>query len=85
MILDKLYPLYFMIAFSLGIFFCYLTNPKPTIVYKFPSPTNAGKVVYKDKNEQCYSYRATKEECPKDKSIIKAQPIIEDFKQKMKH
>lgn len=71
-----------MLAFSIGIFICYVTNPKPQIVFKFPSPTNAGKVVYKDKNDQCYSYKATKTECPSNTSAIKPQPVIEDFRPK---
>jgi hypothetical protein len=38
----------FIIAFSVGIAACYLIAPAPKVVVKFPSPTNAGKVVYQD-------------------------------------
>lgn len=47
---------------------------------KFPSPYNAGNITYKDKGSNCYKYEATKTECPKDKGLIKEQPIHEDFK-----
>lgn len=72
--------LYFIIAFSVGLFACYVMTPTPQVVVKFPSPFNAGKVTYKDKADTCYTYRADSVECPIDKSLIKPQPIQEDFK-----
>lgn len=86
MILDRLNFFYFILSFSIGIFVCYITNPKPEIVMKFPSPTNAGNIIYKDKAEQCYAYKAEKYVCPKDSSHTKPQPILEDFRNnKPKH
>lgn len=79
MFFDKIRPLYFLLAFGIGLLFCYMTNPKPQVVVKFPSPYNAGQVVYKDTNETCYKYNASKVECPTDKNLIKEQPIQEDF------
>lgn len=80
MILDRLNFFYFILSFSIGLFFAYITNPQPEIVLKFPSPTNAGKVVYKDKAGQCYAYKVEKKQCPHDGTNVKAQPILEDFK-----
>jgi hypothetical protein len=80
MILDKLNFFYFMLSFAFGLFICYITNPQPEIVLKFPSPTNAGKVTYKDKAGECYAYKAEKTECPHKTKDIKSQPILEDFK-----
>lgn len=82
MILDRLNFFYFILSFSLGLFICYITNPTPEIVLKFPSPTNSGKVIYKDKAGQCYAYKAEKKQCPQDVHKVKAQPILEDFKNK---
>jgi hypothetical protein len=79
MILDRLNFFYFLLSFSIGLFVSYITAPQPEIILKFPSPTNAGKVVYKDKASQCYSYKAEKTECPKGKKHLKPQPILEDF------
>jgi hypothetical protein len=73
----KLHPLYFLLSFAVGMLYCYLTNPKPEVIVKFPSPFNAGKVVYKD-DDTCYKYKADKVECPIDKSKIKPQPLQED-------
>jgi len=78
-LLDKIHAFYFFLAFAVGLFFCYITNPKPEVVLKFPSPYNAGMVTYHDKANNCYKYKADKVDCPVDKSIIKDQPILEDF------
>ena len=79
MILDRLNFFYFMLSFSIGLFISYITAPQPEIVLKFPSPTNAGKVIYKDKAGQCYAYKAETADCPEAKKHMKPQPILEDF------
>lgn len=71
-------PLYFFIAFAVGMLFCYVLAPPPTIVIKFPTPYNADSVVYKDNADTCYKYSADSVSCPRDASIIKPQPIIAD-------
>jgi len=76
--LDRIHAGYFLGAFAVGILYVYLTSPEPRIVMKFPSPYNQD-VVYKDQNETCYKYQAESSSCPLDTSIIKAQPIVEDF------
>ena len=73
--LSKIHPIYFIIAFTFGLFFCYLTHPKPQVVMKFPSPYNAGQVTYKGEDDSCYKFKADKVECPMDRSLIKAQPV----------
>lgn len=72
-------PYYFFISFVLGMFFVYILAPSPQVIMKFPTPYNAGKVMYKDKNDTCYVFKAEIKECPMDKSLIKSQPIVEDF------
>jgi len=82
MFFDKIKVLYFFIAFAVGLLLCYITNPKPTVIVKFPSPYNAGQILYKDKSDSCYKYNASKVSCPLDKDLIKPQPIYEDFAEK---
>lgn len=77
--LEKISAFYFILAFAVGLFYCYISSPKPNIVMKFPSPYNAGKVIYKNNDNSCYKYSAEKVSCPRDKSKIKSQPISEDF------
>ncbi len=61
----------FLLSFGLGILFIYFTTPPSKIVLKFPSPYNAGKIVYRDKANDCFIFEATKVPCPKN---AKKQP-----------
>jgi hypothetical protein len=70
----------FLLAFAVGLLVCYIMTPAPEVVVKFPSPYNAGKVVYKDKAGACFMYKADKSTCPRDQGQVKNQPIMEDFK-----
>lgn len=45
------------------------------IFYKWPSPDNAGKVKYKDKNGVCYQYASNVVDCSTNKDKIKPYPI----------
>jgi hypothetical protein len=63
----------FIIAFSLGILFVYLSAPKPRLIIKYPTPYNADKIVYKNENDICYKYKVNEVKCT-DNSI--EQPII---------
>jgi hypothetical protein len=69
---------FFLLAFAVGLLVCYLMAPPPEVVVKFPSPFNAGKIVYQDKAGTCFMYKADKSACPKDKASIKEQPIVMD-------
>jgi hypothetical protein len=82
MFFDKIRLVYFIAAFAIGLLATYLTTTKPEIIVKFPSPYNTGKVIYKDKANNCYKYSASKEQCPVDSSMIKKQPLnLEEFKE----
>jgi hypothetical protein len=78
--LKNINPFYFFVSLAVGLFMVYIFNPPPQVVVKFPSPYNAGKITYKDKHDSCYIYRADKVSCPIDRSVIKPQPLFEDFK-----
>lgn len=77
MIFDKLNPIVFFISFIVGFIICNIMDPEQKIVIKFPSPINAEKIIYKDiDNSTCYKFKASKETCPIDKTMIKDQPLI---------
>ena len=63
----------FFLAFILGMFYVYISAPKPRIIIKYPTPYNANKIVYKNGNDMCYKYSAEEIKCT-DKSV--PQPII---------
>lgn len=67
-----------IISFCIGILYVYISSPPPSVVMKFPSPFNAGKVVYKNKLDECYKYEYEKVECDKVKKL-QSQPVLENF------
>ena len=77
-ILGVVRPKWFFAAFAAGLLYCYLVMPAPEVVVKFPSPYNAGQVVYRDKADTCFTYNASEVTCPTDKSLIKPQPVVAD-------
>ena len=77
--LYKFDPYYFIISFAIGLFMAYLFTPTPEVIIRYPTPENAGKIIYKDDNDVCYKYKASEVQCPKDKS-----KIVTDYLQKVK-
>ena len=72
---DYINPLAFFIAFAIGIFLTYIYSPPKKIIIKWPTPENAGKVIYKDEADTCYKYKAKEVACPDDKDQIKNTDI----------
>jgi hypothetical protein len=72
---DYINLLAFFIALAIGLFFTYIYAPQKKIIIKWPTPENAGKLVYKDYSELCYKYKAKEISCPDDKSLIKNNSI----------
>ncbi len=64
----------FWIALAVGFLIAYMVSPRPTVVYKYPTLENAGKVTYVDNTGVCYKYKATEIRCPDDKLNVK--PIV---------
>lgn len=57
---------YFLGSFFIGLFFVYIFAPEPEIIYRYPTPDNSGKVIYKDSNDICYTYKAEQVKCGTD-------------------
>ena len=62
-LLNKLEPSVFLISLGIGLLFCYLTLPRPEIIFKHPTPENAGNIIYNEK-DTCYKYDAKEVICP---------------------
>jgi hypothetical protein len=71
-LLNKIKPLWFFMAFAIGVAVCYVFTPPLQVVVRFPSPSNAGKFVYTDADSNCYTYKSDVVACSKDS---KDQPI----------
>lgn len=74
-LLGSISPLYFFIAFGIGLLGCYILAPTPEVVVRFPSPFNAGNVVYHDKEDNCFVYESTEVSCPADGKGVRPQPV----------
>ena len=70
----KIHLLAFLIAFSFGLISCYVMAPTPKLVMKFPSPQNAGNILYRDNADTCFTFRADRVKCTKN---AKSQPILQ--------
>ena len=79
-------PYYFFISLVIGLFCAYLFTPMPEVIIRYPTPENAGKIIYQDTNEVCYKYKAEEVQCPADKSKIKTDYLQNiDNTKKNKH
>jgi hypothetical protein len=65
----------FFISLCIGLFLCYITNPTPNVIIKYPNPDNANLTTYIDEASNCFKYKVDKVECPKDEKLIKELPI----------
>jgi len=65
----------FFIALIIGTILAYLRIDRPRVVYRYPTPWNAGKVTYIDEANVCYKYKVNRVECPTDKSKISEIPL----------
>lgn len=66
---------YILLGLVLGIISVLIIKPNQNIIYKYPTPENAGKVTYKDKNGICYKYNANEVDCDKNEARIKQYPL----------
>lgn len=64
-----------IIGLVVGVIAVLFIKPQQNIIYKYPIPDTADKVIYKDKNGVCYKYKASKVDCDKNESRLKDFPI----------
>lgn len=65
----------FLISFAVGLFFIYVLGPEMKTIYIYPSPETVGKVLLKDKADNCFYFEEQIVECPTDESKISSVPI----------
>lgn len=67
----------FFISLAVGVFFVYINQPSPTIIYVYPTPNNINKIQYKDKVGNCFEFNSQEVTCPSDPSKIHSIPVQE--------
>ena len=65
----------FLCGLVLGIVGICFIKPETTVVFKYPTPTNAGTLAYKDKNNVCYKYGSKEVSCDAKGVILKNYPL----------
>ena len=65
----------FLISLAIGLFFIYILGPEKKVIYIYPSPENADKVLFKDGAQNCFRFHGENVECPSDESLIAKLPI----------
>jgi len=69
-------PLVFIISFCIGILIVCVKQPVRKIVYRHPTPFNAGKELYRDNSDGCFKYKATEVDCKTvNPDLIKKHPV----------
>jgi len=58
-----------------GIVGIIFIKPEMKVIYKYPNPTNADKMIYKDKNGVCYKYSVKEENCDQNEARLKPYPL----------
>ena len=69
----QIFPL--VLGIILGVIGIMFVKPEQNIIYKYPTLENAGKIIYKDKNDTCYKYSAKVVDCDKNESRLKDFPL----------
>ena len=65
----------FLLGLFFGMFFVYILKPPATVIYKYPTIENAGKVTYQDRNGACFKYHADTVDCGKNEGRIAVFPL----------
>jgi hypothetical protein len=65
----------FFISLAIGLFFVYINQPPPTIIYVYPTPSNIDKIQYKDKVGNCFEFDTSDITCPSNVNDIAIAPI----------
>ena len=64
---------YFIVSLALGLLFVYLSSPKPTVIFVYPTPNNINSVEYKDKADTCFKFHANEVTCSQQAKTIPIQ------------
>ena len=54
---------YFLISFSIGVLYIYLTEDYKKVIILYPTPDNVDKYVYVDKSNNCFNFDLQEMNC----------------------
>lgn len=65
----------FIISFSIGLFFVYISSPKKQTIFVYPTPDNYDKVLFKDKAGMCFSFKPIETTKPANSNLLGIFPL----------
>uniref|UniRef100_A0AB39JF83 Uncharacterized protein n=1 Tax=Florenciella sp. virus SA2 TaxID=3240092 RepID=A0AB39JF83_9VIRU len=57
----------FLLSFSIGVFYVYITDDYKQNIVVYPTPLNLDKKMYVDKSDNCFKYNLKEVPCPANK------------------
>ena len=65
----------FLVSFAIGMFFVYSTFDDRRKIIVYPTPDNVEHVLYKDRADQCFSFKEKQVHCPSGPEQISKTPV----------
>jgi len=65
----------FIISLAIGLFVAYVTTEPTKSIFVYPNPDNIDKLLYKDKADNCFKFKADEIKCPEDTNLIRSYNI----------
>lgn len=65
----------FLVGLAVGTFVLFFFKSEPTILMKYPHPSNVDGRTYKDKNDVCYRYTSKEVNCDENELTLKQYPL----------
>jgi hypothetical protein len=59
----------------MGLFFIYILGPDLKTIYIYPTPEVVDNILFRDKSDNCFSFKEVDVNCPSDESKINQIPI----------
>ena len=65
----------FILSFTVGVFFVYITQPASREIMVYPNPENVEQLLYKDNANECFYFESEEVKCPTNKENIHHLPV----------
>jgi hypothetical protein len=66
---------HFLVSLAIGLLVVYVSQPRATTIYVYPTPENVSKIQYKDKADNCFDFSYSEVKCPSNANDIFKIPM----------
>jgi hypothetical protein len=75
MILQHINFLYILLGIAIGIIAQFVIVPEKKVIVKYPEPSKADGMVFRDSNGTCFKFSATEVECKTNEGNLNDFPL----------